>query len=172
MLGSVIELGFSIFFVVVSALSLWVFLRGKTVANGLLALSVQEFHDACDALLKTPNELPDEVLDAIMKMSDSTFSKGSNWRLKQAIRLDRKGILPSCDDNPLDAAVESMRDELQQLFTKAVASWLNILTHRSLIVGLMIAYEAYRLQLAHGKLEPDAGLEKMKVLPSVTHCAA
>lgn len=152
------------------AVALTVYVRMKQVANGMLALGVKEFHEAADSLLKTSEELPDEVLDALSTMNLTAFAKGSHWRMRRLVVLDRKGLLRRDPQGRLDLAEKagSMRPELQDLFGKASIAWLSIMCNRSLFVGALLMIEMSRLQVARGKISSQvANKEAIKVLPDL-----
>lgn len=153
------------------ALAVTVYARIKHVANGMLALGVKEFHDAVESMLKTPEDLPQGVLDAISAMNRTAFASGAHWRVRKLIELDRKGLIDRSDQGFVDLAkqVADMRPELRALFRKANEAWISIMCNRSILVGLMIAFEMARIQVDKGDISSSsvANSEAVKLLPGL-----
>ncbi|WP_282052400.1 hypothetical protein [Phaeobacter inhibens] len=159
--------------ITIVAIVWWVvktYLQLKPVGTGLTALAVKEFHDSCDSLMKTPQELPEEVLEALLYMGRNALEKGSHWKLRNAIRQDRRGKPISEASSALKASVEGMRPELRELFLKATASWMNIMCNRSLLGGVLISHELHKIQLQKGATRATAEKEAMRVLPDLGGC--
>lgn len=150
------------------------YVRVKQVWNGMLALWVKDYHEAVESLLKTPEDLPDGVLDAISTMNRTAFADGSHWRLRKLVMLDRKGLLQRRDKPHLELAkqIEGMRPELRSLFARANEAWLNIMCNRSIVVGALISIEIGKLQVARGVASSSvANKEAIKVLPDLCTAA-
>ena len=108
------------------------FLRMKVerrrILNRLLAVASEDFHNATQSMLKTPEDLPDSVLDALSIMSESGFSRGSERQFLRAMRVMRETPAPK---SRLSEDSHEMRPELETLFRKAAVAWFNIMTHKS-----------------------------------------
>lgn len=171
MINLVLAWGAAVLIVAAFIVVLRMYLNLRPVGVGLTALAVKEFHEACDSMLKTPQDIPEEVLKAIRGMGHSAFSQGAHWRLRDAIRSDRNGEMSSNQNAKLVKAVEEMRPELQSLFRKASTSWLNIVCNRSLLGGFFISLELRKLQIKKGKM--NSGIqerEAVRVMGAVGSC--
>lgn len=171
MINLVLAWGVAALFVAAFIIVLRMYLNVRPVGVGLTALAVKEFHEACDSMLKTPKDIPEEVLEAIRGMGRSAFSRGAHWRLRDAIRRDRIGEMSSNPNAELVKAVEEMRPELQALFRKASASWLNVVCNRSLLGNFFISLELRKLQIQKGKT--NSGFqerEAVRVMGAVGSC--
>lgn len=119
----------------------------RRVLNRLLAVASEDFHHAVDSLLKTPEDLPVEVLETLEMMCRSGFSDNSEKRFLAALRRARQSGKRERADRRLD--LSGMRSELQSLFGKAVASWFNIMAHKSTRYHDKILIEMLRSEADH-----------------------
>lgn len=123
----------------------------KRALNRLLAVASEDFHKSARSLLKTPDELPQEVLNALSMMSRTGFEEGSEKMFLEALRTARKEkgrTTDSISRRPgLNAdIINGMRQELQDLFVKAVMAWFNIMTHKSARYHDKIAMEELKAE--------------------------
>lgn len=143
-------------------------IRFKKVSNDMLALGIKEMNESIDSLLKTPEELPDEVFDAILAMNKTALLPGSDWRLYRLVVQDRKRGFSSADaTNRLANEVKGMRQELKDLFFKANIAWLSILASRNPVTSALLSIEMSRLQVQAGKIGQPQRSEAIRVLPDM-----
>lgn len=125
----------------------------RSTSNKLLAVSSNEFHEASMSLIESAGELPESVLAGLRTMNHSAFAHGTPWMLYRALkdaRTGRQEPTKSSGDHSAFDDLNKLRPELRKLFATVVASWLNILTHRNLILHFLIANEMTRIQAASG----------------------
>lgn len=126
----------------------------RRVLNSLLALGSEQFFTATDKIMKTPDDVPDPVLDLLMFMARSAFGDGSEKAFLRALRRSRAE--PPNPSDELFASVAVMRKELQVLLGDAVAAWFNIMTHKSSKYHDLIALEALRTRVSTPRSKSDA----------------
>lgn len=168
------------YFVILSTLLLFgvllpVYLYLRSVANGVLRVSLEQFHDAISSLLQTPRDLPDGVLLAIKTMNETALHGKTHWRLLRRLIRERKQAASSqkSGQTSLASEIKKMRPELQDLFGKASMVWVSIMCSRSLFVGSLLAIEMARRQISVGRIEPGntARNEAVKALPDLSAVA-
>ncbi|AZV00227.1 hypothetical protein pben1_p70 [Paracoccus phage vB_PbeS_Pben1] len=145
-------------------------LERRRVLNRLLAVASEDFHDAASSLLKTPQDLPDEVLDSLSMMSRTGFSRGSERAF--LIALQRSRLVEKSSkgqpSNSLIKAIKNMRPELQSIFGKAVVAWFNIMTHKSGPYHQKIRIEALKGEAA--RIAPDQQAISAATSMDLAHC--
>lgn len=121
----------------------------RKILNRLMAVASEDFHSAARSMLKTPEEIPDSVLDVLSTMSRTGFAKGSEKQFLHALRSMRKTPAPS---TTVANGYKEMRPEMQALFRKSAAAWFNIMTHKSGRYHDKIAIEALKAEA--DRIEP------------------
>jgi hypothetical protein len=152
------ELSVSIvFFVVGFYVFLRLYLNLKRQANAALAIAVSDFHASANAILKTPGDAPEEVLEFLEHMGTTAFKPGADRRFLKIVRNDLSKGTSDRGPTPLANALERVRPELQKLFFGCVSAWLAIMVNRNVLVGRLIRYELQEVSLTAGKVvSPDA----------------
>ncbi|MFH5773562.1 hypothetical protein ACHFJ0_04865 [Paracoccus sp. NGMCC 1.201697] len=118
-------------------------IQRRRVHNRLLAVASEDFHEAASSMMRTPADIPDEVLKTLSMMSETGFGKDSEKNFLEALRAARrKGSVKRAEQSDLSKSLDGMRDELKALFLKAGTSWFNIMTHKSGRYHRMIRLEA------------------------------
>lgn len=117
----------------------------RHVSNRFLAAADEEFFSAANKMLKTPDDIPESVLDLIQMMSVTGFSRGSEKSFLRALQETRKDHGET--DQALVRDLAGMRPQLRELLATAVAAWFNIMTHKSSRYHRLIAVEASRSKL-------------------------
>lgn len=159
--------------VVYSASRFLVRIRGYSNAIG--AAAATEYAQSVGALLETADELPDEVLAVLEIMNKSANSsvgrkallgvlQGKMMKEPKNSRLGTKEEFAN--------QVESMRPELQDLFNKSIVSWLNYITHQSLLVQarmLFVMMSSQSRELDPTTAHRKAGLSILSNL-NPNHC--
>lgn len=143
------------------------YISSLRIRNGLLALAVKELKEASESMLETPHDIPDRVLELLGFMNDSAFKKDIPRIFSEV-----------ASENPMDADksrkthisqdLELMRPELQALFFKAVASWLNIICNRNIRYGLMISMAFNNIKVSRREVMIDEQREALEVLRKIT----
>lgn len=136
------------------------FLAFHRVQNQLLDIAEAEFREHVETLLKRPEELPREVLDLVGIMSDVAFRYGSERDLLRAIQGKS-----APRQQPSDvSAIRSLTPEAREAFYRAATAWLNIMTNKSTLGGVRIAYALSKAEVAAGKLidPPKAALPAVR----------
>ncbi len=145
-------------FAVLAGMAARTYLRFRHVSNRLLALATKEFHDAADSLMKTSEELPDELLDLLEMMDRTAFQKGADRKLLKMVRAS------SANAGSPPQWLNEIRKPLRELFGKTVASWLNIMMYRHTIAGTLIRAEIAKKELQAGRVSTEAGDSALSTL--------
>lgn len=152
-------------------IALWVFLRAKPVLNKVLEIASKELSDSVESMLKTPSDIPDEVLKWLQIMSESAFAPGVTRTLAFGF-IKRKGKSSRFDKShepahvALEKAFEQMRPELKELFLKATSAWVKIICHRSLVTGPFIAFAFSRSIARRGKIDTSGANSNFDLIDS------
>jgi hypothetical protein len=120
----------------------------KRKNDAVYAKSLTEFHSSIDSILKTPEDLPDGVLDLIAAMNDRISASGKSFDHFKFRRLVMGKVRPSRSSRISDAELASMRVQLQKLLAKASLAWMSAMMHKSFLVGLMIEFETKKRRQA------------------------
>lgn len=138
------------------------FVSGNRIRNGLVALAVKELHDSAESMLKTPSDIPDRVLELLDFMLRTAFEKDTPRIFSRiAASASNGGIRP---DARVDEDLNSMRPELQELFLKATASWLNIVCNLDAVHGNRIASAFNKIKVDRREVRLDEERETIAVL--------
>ena len=143
------------------AAAIWgflMYLKLRSVSNGLLALASKEFHDRVASLLETPQDLPDDVLRYVDLMISTAEANGGSWKVYQAFRshrLSRETLAASkmVSDTELSNQINQLRPELRELLHGATVMWVNWLINRNVFIGYLIAFELRKIALGGGSVE-------------------
>lgn len=161
------------FFVLAFVGCLSAYIRLKKQANAALRIAADDFHAAADSLMKTPKELPDEVLRILQHLSHTAFRRGIDRRFLTYLRHDdrKKAFGTTVPSNPI---VEQMRPHLRELFSKAVVAWILIIVNRNVLVGRLIRFELQEVSLSAGKVISTEAqkAEVLKIIPKLDGMAA
>ncbi|MEP3440874.1 MAG: hypothetical protein ABJN72_05290 [Sulfitobacter sp.] len=160
-----VTIGWIGFFAVVGATIavMFIYLRTRSLSNRLLSVAANEFFESVSSLLETGDELPDTVIETIEIMNSSAHNAGSHWALLKAVKQKHHGKPnPSIGDTQrFKSDFDTLRPELQKLFSKAVVAWLNYLTHQNIYTMGRIGYTVLSQRsngLEHSKAETVVGL--------------
>jgi len=128
-----------------------IYLDIRTAADRRLKAAVEQFHSSVASMLKTPKDVPDEILQAIDMLSKTAFAPGSERHLA---RIIRNGKQPSPRSRDMMRDLAGMRPEMQDLFALAAVSWITIMTHKSVVGGIRVASTLERA--GTGRISRDA----------------
>lgn len=147
-------------------ISRW-FLDHLGITTKLLAVASTEFFDEADKLMKSSEELPDPVLRNLEVMIASMNNgQGSKTLYKLLKVLNSGGSNSVSRDTTLKDSVETMREELRDIFGRAIVAWLNYVTHRHLFYGLAIHAELSKMAAKNRTSEVDKKGTGISILPS------
>lgn len=141
---------------VATYLALNLYLRTRNMSNRLLAIASKEFYETIEKLVDASDELPDEIFEILETMNRLAGSDKGHKILLQALQLKREH--PEFQSKPqldFDVALGSMREELQDIFHKTVASWLNVMTHRNVFTMLQIGHAALRMKSFSNEVQSE-----------------
>lgn len=139
----------------VRAINWWI--ARRAALNRMFRTASDDFYEAAEKMLKTPDDLPAETLDSLEFMSRMLNEPHGERRLLRTLRR-----LPGGVKKPA-AAQSVMRPELRELENRASVAWLAALMARDVFYAPAIYREVIRLQIA----EHQAG-----VTPAVAGSAA
>lgn len=128
----------------------------RKLHNRLLAVASEEFFESAEKLMKTPDELPDPVLDMLSMMSRTGMSPGSERVFLDALKRSRQGQTKDAASRKMSDAIGSMRKELQDIFRDAACAWFNVMTHKSTLYYQKIATEEMQAQAQRIKPKDQA----------------
>ncbi|WP_371227206.1 hypothetical protein [Roseovarius sp. 2305UL8-3] len=143
-----------------------IYLRARSISNKLLVSSSETFFDSCDSLFKTPDEIPDSVVEMIEMMNKSISSKRGHWALLRVLKARGNG--PTIDVEQIkafDRDVDGMRQELRDIFNRVVVSWLTYLAHQNVFTLMRIALTVMRVRstgVGPKEAEETAGLSFLR----------
>lgn len=163
----IMSLFFWILLACLALASVWLsghFVRSRTVSTKLLAVASKEFFENAEKLLKTPEELPDSVLEALETMSQSIDNGHGSRALLDSLRMANSDANTEESPSELQRDFEGMRPELVEFFGLAVAGWLNFVTHRHFIIQQKINMELARMAVKHhhsGIDQREAGISAL-----------
>ena len=141
------------------------YVKSRTVSTKLLALACKEFFDNADKLLKTPEDLPDSVLEGLNTMSEFLDSGKGSRALLLILRKANSDLDQGKHPSELRKDLTKMRPELQEIFGCAVAGWLNFVTHRHFVLQQRIMIELTKMAIKQehsGINERDAGISALE----------
>ena len=117
------------------------YVKSRTVSTKLLAPASKEFFDNADKLMKTPEDLPNSVLEGLNIMSESLNDRKGSRALLRILRKANSDLGQRKHPGELGKDLTEMRPELQEIFGCAVAGWLNFVTHRYFVLQQKIIIE-------------------------------
>lgn len=177
MISLEVWVGYGITFSILLGL-LWYYLKVKSVMNKALEIATHDFDQAVHSLLKTPEELPDPILDFVEAMGDIAFRRGlprqlafyalSNGRKKTSTNLSTS----TNRSNEVNEAVDLMREELQELFTKAAAAWIRIISLRSPFAGPLIIVSLANVTAKRGRISDDSSDDAVDLMRGLNNQVA
>lgn len=130
----------------------------KTYQNKLTIVrnATNGFFKKSESLLKTANELPDSVLDALHLMNESISQSNSGKRLLLALKASGKhaGSRRKANGTLIDE-VNQMRPELRELFAEASVAWFVSTVHRNLFYRFAIEREINKRRLRGSRYAED-----------------
>lgn len=119
-------------------------LRFRSQLTSMLALADQEFYKAVHSILKTPEDLSDEILESISMMSETIADKNGEKLFLDALRRVRS----RAEKNSLPDPSEALRPELQVLYQQAVNSWAKAMTFKSIRYFTKISREMTAINIS------------------------
>jgi hypothetical protein len=142
------------------------FLENRDVSSKLLALASKEFFDNAEKIMKTPEDVPDTVLDALKTMND-TMNNGEGSRallhILREFNKQKAGALKQ--ENNLAVELGKMREPLRDLFGMAVAGWLNYVTHRHFLYSRAINSELRKMAVREKHPDINSAQAGISLLP-------
>lgn len=156
MIYNILSLVFVIMLSMATLLAVSYQFRTRAVANGILNLSGREFHDKLDSILKSADELSDEVLDHLEFLMDIAQKKDIHWQVLPLLRNMNAGTIAQAHNsskNGLDQAIIGLRPELRKLIDELIVDWVEWIISQNVLTGMLIRLELRKLYLKRGQLK-------------------
>lgn len=141
------------------------FLRFRSIELQVAENASATFHSAVASALKTPGELPDEILRMIEFLANGLENRSTPRDFWYALKQSRGTADYSKQQN--GTKIDTLRPELQDLLNEAIVTSVAYLQSSSLVYGLLIRVELDRMR---GKTRKFQGVDlasAIKALPRV-----
>lgn len=141
-------------FLLIAAVACVALLRAKRANDRLYGISLNEFYDAAERLMKTPEDLPDEILELLEDMSKTIRHPQAEFAYLAILRerASKKTFRPTAGE----ARPVPLRRELETLMLRAANGWLVAIRHKSTLLGWLIEHMRKQEQIRRNRLDTPA----------------
>lgn len=143
------------------------YVRSRLISTRLIAVAAVEFFDNSNKLLKTPEDLPDSVLEFLQWMVSSMENGDGSQTLLAALKRENSQNGSLGEHSQLRSDVEAMRPELAEIFENAVSGWLNFVIHRHAITQFQIHLEMGKMAVKNNHSQIDSRDAQRSLLSNV-----
>lgn len=156
----------------VLACALYVFnqyLDRKVASSKLLMVASTDFFENAEKLFKTPEDLPDRVLNAVELMTRTINNREGSRALLYVLKRANGDLGASrTDEADFRKEIGSMRPELQIIFGHLTAAWMNYVSNRSFFYQFAISTQFKRMAAKNKTLNIDDEDTALWALPRMS----